>query len=425
MTKETKVENKSDVTFSADKQKEANGFKIREKRAQATSPKRDYSLVIDGEDKTSELVDVEEPKLIEIKLILGVGGGRYKNEGKLKNLFEEEGVELKEFTFKHNGKDLSVILSKGSRVTLNLNSKNRIYFLDEEYDNRETIIRDYRLQGLFHPFFAWGERKDLDSMLVVLNSVVELKYVRGVNLVINQDISEGSLTSSYIYNNCQREYIKLKNPTIYYSEIEEGNLGDHSYIGRSVLRDSSVRGKHISITSSALVETRIDSEAGLNASQIRLNRSNINCLKGKVNFDGGSFKEYSDLNIGTVNDIFIKRKVDVLEYSIGDITLVGVRKGTGYPRSIDDENGVEMIISMPYRYVDNASEIIVRDKDTRSEISAKVAKLIFNRDVDKIIYQGPFQSNTVESTIVESFSDAIMSRLRLLTMIDAALHVGI
>ena len=84
-----------------------------------------------------------------------------------------------------------------------------------------------------------------------------------------------------------------------------------------------------------------------------------------------------------------------------------------------------MIISMPGRYVDNASEIIVRDKDTRSEISAKAAKLIFNRDVDKIIYQGPFQSNTVESTIVESFSDAIMSRLRLLTMIDAALHVGI
>jgi hypothetical protein len=425
MTKETKAENKSDVTLSADKQKEANGFKIREKRAQVAGPKRDYSLVIDGEDKTSELADVEEPKLTEIKLILGVGGGRYKNEGKLKNLFEEEGVGLKEYAFKHNGKDLRIILGKGSRVTLNFNSKSRIYYLDEEYENRETIVRDYRLQGLFHPSFAWGERKDFDSMLVVLNSVVELKYVRGVNLVINQDISEGSLTSSYIYNNCQRDYIKLKSPTVHYSEIEEGNLGDHSYIGRSVLRDSSVRGKHISITNSALVGTRIDSEAGLNASQIRLDRSNINCLKGKVNFDGGSFKGYSDLNISTVNDIFIKRKVDVLEYSIGDITLVGARKGTGYPRSIDDENDIEMIISMPYRYVDKNSEIVVNEKDTRSEISAKVAKLIFNRDVDKTIYQGPFQSNTVESTIVESFSDAIMSRLRLLAMIDSALNVGI
>lgn len=425
MTKETKAENKSDVIFFGDEKKEANGFKIREKRAQATGPKRDYSLVIDGEDKTSELVDVEEPKLTEIKLILGLGEGRYKNQGKLKNIFEKEGVELKEFTFKHNGKDLRVVLSKGSRLTLNFNSKNRVYFLDEEYDNHETFTKDYRLQGLFHPSFGWGNRKDFDNILVVLNSVVELKYIRGVNLVINQDISEGSMTSSYIYNDFQRDYIKLKNPTIYYSEIEEGNLGDHSYVGRSVLRDCSVRGKHISITNSALVETRIDSEAGLNASQIRLNRSNINCLKGKVNFDGGSFKEYSDLNIGTVNDIFIKRKVDVLEYSIGDITLVGVRKGTGYPRSIDDENGVEMIISMPGRYVDKNSEIIVRDKDTRSEISAKVAKLIFNRDVDKIIYQGPFQSNTVESTIVESFSDAIMSRLRLLAMIDSALNVGI
>lgn len=425
MTKETKVENKSDVTLSADKQKEANGFKIREKQTRVGGSKSDYRLVVDGEDRTSELVDVEEPKLTEIKLILGVGGGRYKNEGSLKNLFEKEGVELKEFTFKHNGKDLSVILSKGSHVTLNFNSKNRMYFLDEGYDNRETFVRDYRLQGLFHPSFAWGERKDFDSMLVVLNSVVELKYVRGVNLVINQDITEGSLTSSYIYNNCQRDYIKLKSPTVYYSEIEEGNLGVHSYVGRSVLRDCSVRGKHISITSSALVETRIDSEAGLNASQIRLNRSNINCLKGKVNFDGGSFKEYSDLNISAVNDIFIKRKVDVLEYSIGDIALVGVRKGTGYPRSIDDENDIEMIISMPYRYVDKNSEIVVNEKDTRSEISAKVAKLIFNRDVDKTIYQGPFQSNTVESTIVESFSDAIMSRLRLLAMIDSALNVGI
>ncbi len=84
-----------------------------------------------------------------------------------------------------------------------------------------------------------------------------------------------------------------------------------------------------------------------------------------------------------------------------------------------------MIISMPYRYVDKNSEIVVSEKDSRSEISAKVAKLIFNRDVDKTIYQGPFQSNTVESTIVESFSDAIMSRLRLLAMIDSALNVGI
>ena len=89
MTKETKAENKSDVIFFGDEKKEANGFKIREKRAQAAGPKRDYSLVIDGEDKTSELVDVEEPKLTEIKLILGLGEGRYKNQGKLQNIFEK------------------------------------------------------------------------------------------------------------------------------------------------------------------------------------------------------------------------------------------------------------------------------------------------------------------------------------------------
>ena len=426
MTKETKVTKKSGSTFFGDEKKEANGFKTRVGQTHAGNSKHGYHLTINGEDKTSELIDADKDTLGELKIRFGFFIFHHGKNEKLKGLFESASAEgLKEFTFKHEGKDLRVVLGKGAHVTLNIDSRNRMYDIDDGFDGGETIVRDYRLQGLFHPSFGRGNRKDSYNTLVVLNSVVELRYVGGVNLIINQDISEGSLTSSYIYNEHHRDYVKFKNPTIWYSEIEEGNLGDDSYVVRSVLRDSSVSGKHISITSSALVETRIDSEAGLNASQIRLNRSNINCLKGKVNFDGGSFKEYSDLNISTVNDIFIKRKVDVLEYSVGDITLVGVRKGTGYPRSIDDENGVEMIISMPHRYADNASEIIVRDKDTRSEISAKVAKLIFNRDVDKIIYQGPFQSNTVESTIVESFSDAIMSRLRLLAMIDSALNVGI
>lgn len=425
MTKETKVAKKSDPTFFGDEKKEANGFKTRVGQTHSGNSKRDYCLIIDGEDKTSELTEVEKANLAEIKLILRLTEGRYKNGSKLNKLFEEEGGELKEFTFKYNGKDLHVVLGKGARVTLNSNSRSRMYDIDDGFDNNETFVRDYRLQGLFHPSFGWGNRKDFDNVLVVLNSVVELKYIVGVNIIINQDISEGSLTSSYIYNDTHRDYSKFKNLTIRYSEIEEGNLGDYSYIVRSVLRDSSVSGKRISITNSALVETRIHTEDGLNANKIRLDRSNINCSKGRVNLDGSSFKEYSDLNICTVNDIFIKRKVDVLEYSIGDVALIGVRKGSGYPSTINGENGVEMIITMPYRYADKTSEIVVNEKDTRSEITAKVAKLIFNKDAEQSIYQGPFQSNGVESAIVESFSDAIMSRLRLLAMIDSTLHVGI
>ncbi len=426
MTKETKVTKKSDSTFFGDEKKEANGFKTRVGQTHAGNSKHGYHLTINGEDKTSELIDADKDTLGELKIRFGFFIFHHGKNEKLKGLFESASAEgLKEFTFKHEGKDLRVVLGKGAHVTLNIDSRNRMYDIDDGFDGGETIVRDYRLQGLFHPSFGRGNRKDSYNTLVVLNSVVELRYVGGVNLIINQDISEGSLTSSYIYNEHHRDYVKFKNPTICYSEIEEGNLADNSYVVRSVLRDSSVSGKHISITNSALVETRIHTEDGLNVAQTRLDRSNINCFKGTPVKVNPSFEEYSDLNIYTVNDIFIKRKVDVLEYSIGDVALIGVRKGSGYPRTINDENDVEMIITMPYRYADKTSEIVVNEKDTRAEISAKVSKLIFNRDTEKMVYLGPFQSNSVESVIVESFSDAIMSRLRLLAMIDSTLHVGI
>lgn len=415
MTKETKVE-----------KKEAGVFKLKEKQIQVANPKRDYHLMIDGEDKTSELVDVDKAGMDDFQFRFGFFMYIRDKNKKLKRLFEYGSAEgLKEFTFKQSDKEYRIVLGKGSSVTLETKSGGRMFDEDFMPMGEDVSVNDYRLRDAFHPSFNLKPETGNKTTLVVLNSTVSLKYVYGINLVINQDITEGTLISSYVYNSRYSDYHKLVNPTIVRSEIDEGSLSESPYIVKSVIRDSGLRGKRVSVVNSVFLKTRINAEGGITASKVSLENSNISSRSSNVDFDGSSFNVYSGVQLNTVAGVLIKRKVDFLEYSIGDVTLIAVRKGGLYPRTYESDKGVEMIISTPYRYVDVRDEIVVREKDSRSEITAKVAKLIFNRDTEQTIYQGPFQSNTVESTIVESFSDAIMSRLRLLGMIDTALSVGI
>ena len=108
MTKETKVE-----------KKEAGVFKLKEKQIQVANPKRDYHLMIDGEDRTSELVDVDKAGMDDFQFRFGFFMYIRDKNKKLKRLFEYGSAEgLKEFTFKQSDKEYRIVLSKGSSVKI-------------------------------------------------------------------------------------------------------------------------------------------------------------------------------------------------------------------------------------------------------------------------------------------------------------------
>lgn len=398
-------------------------------------PKR--QLIVNGTDYTDQLVKLPWDKN-PLKSL--------KAQFERRNFRErrEDGIEDHKDDFYHatidvNGCFYDFYLTGTSKVNFTVQDPGAITSFGGDWDDpsESSVQSAKRLRHEFSDWFFYGygeyERK-AKRALFAIESNIEVNQIIGLNVIVNQTMTDVSLESSLIASNDMHASSIRRRGYSYNSitgikfrrvEIRSAGLVMSGTISDSYIANANLRIDQASIRSSLIKQSYLN-VTGKGYSTIEsatLSGCHINSDKSITI----TFKRNHVLNDVQFNgdaDIRIQSPLDYFSVDVGNLEMQVVRTGSSSPRRYSDPNKITMSALFKNRY--SEEDLTFSSEDGLDKIQEMIADQLFPKgDKGSLRPYSPFSETTPEKNIVGYFANAIHSRLKLLDMVESLSTIGV